>query len=131
MDYTSDFDIDLKFGELFEQELKDIFTGKGKIEVKSERDKWKETGNIAIEIKQDDNISGLSITKADWWMHNLTINGNIVMSFMIPVDRLKNIVKQAVIDKKAVVCKGGDNNRFTLVLLPIRYLANIIFNEGE
>ena len=40
----SKFDIDLEFGEKFEKSLAKILT-LGKIEVKTERDKWKKTGN--------------------------------------------------------------------------------------
>ena len=43
------FDVDLEFGEKFEKSLAKILT-LGKIEVKTERDKWKRTGNIAIEL---------------------------------------------------------------------------------
>ena len=39
-DYTSKFDIDLKFGEEFEYSLARILSI-GKIEIKTERDQWK------------------------------------------------------------------------------------------
>ena len=43
------FDIDLDFGIHYEKSLAKILS-LGKIEVKTERDKWKETRNIAIEL---------------------------------------------------------------------------------
>ena len=51
MDNYSKWDIDLHFGEYYEKLIKEIFEGKGKIEVKTERDKWKKTGNIVIEVR--------------------------------------------------------------------------------
>ena len=59
------FDIDLKFGLIHEKKIKELFEGKGKIEVKAERDKWKSTGNMVIEIKYKDRNSGLYSTEAD------------------------------------------------------------------
>ena len=35
---NKDFDIDLSFGEIYEEKLKEILAGK--IEVKTEREKW-------------------------------------------------------------------------------------------
>ena len=43
---NSDFDIDLKYGQIFEKALALILQDET-IEVKTERDKWKETGNIS------------------------------------------------------------------------------------
>jgi hypothetical protein len=50
------FDLDLSFGEIFEDKLAEILASK-KIEVKTERDIWKTTGNIAIEQGGDNNTS--------------------------------------------------------------------------
>ena len=46
----SNFDIDLEFGEVWEERVRKIFENKGTIEVKTERDIWRTTGNIVIEI---------------------------------------------------------------------------------
>ena len=62
---------DLKFGEEYEKGLETLFKTKGKIEVKTERGKWIETGNIAIEIRCRGKKSGLSVTESDWWFHIL------------------------------------------------------------
>ena len=45
-----DFDIDLKYGLIKEQKVKDMFEN-CTIEVKSERNWWKKTGNIAVEYE--------------------------------------------------------------------------------
>ena len=91
-DYTSKFDIDLKFGEEFEYSLAKILTV-GKVEVKTERDKWKKTGNIAIELMNEGNLSGLTVTKAEWWAQILSYKGNIESVILIPVKELKKRVK--------------------------------------
>ena len=44
------FDIDLEFGQMGEEFVRDLQNGNNKIEVKTERDIWKTTGNIAVEI---------------------------------------------------------------------------------
>ena len=44
------FDIDLQYGKVREQRIAEMLQDK-KIEVKSERDMWMRTGNIAIEYE--------------------------------------------------------------------------------
>ena len=44
---------------------------KNKIEVKTERDWWFKTGNIAIEVECNGKPSGIMATKADYWVHIL------------------------------------------------------------
>ena len=41
------FDIDLKYGQVREEQVSNIFANK-KIEIKTERDWWYKTGNIAL-----------------------------------------------------------------------------------
>ena len=42
------FDLDLEFGQMGEKFVEDLQNGNTKIEVKTERDLWKTTGNIAV-----------------------------------------------------------------------------------
>ena len=49
------FDIDLSYGKVREQMVADMLQDK-KIEVKSERDMWMRTGNIAIEVTIHQNL---------------------------------------------------------------------------
>ena len=79
---NGNFDIDLDFGQIYEEKIRKIFQGKGGIEVKTERDMWKRTGNIAIEVSYRGSPSGLSSTNADWWVHILSDNGEIDTAFM-------------------------------------------------
>ena len=76
------FDIDLAFGEKGEMFVKDVLQGNGKIEVKTERDKWATTGNIAIEIRCNGKLSGLSVTEAKTWVHLLSIDDKIIGGFI-------------------------------------------------
>ena len=117
------FDIDLEFGEKFEKSLAKILT-LGKIEVKTERDKWKKTGNIAIELMSRGKLSGLTITKAEWWCQILTIKGNIVGIYMVPVKKLKKIVKKSVEFGRVRVVMCGDNDTSEIALIPLEDLTN-------
>tara|TARA_B100001741_G_C16467059_1_gene558060 strand:+ start:329 stop:706 length:378 start_codon:yes stop_codon:yes gene_type:complete len=117
---SKNFDLDLKFGLLFEDKVQKMLNCKGNIEVKTERDKWLKTGNICIEVKYRDKPSGLAATDADTWIHLLAINDEIVGGFFFPVDKLKLTVKRLLIQGKAKKLKAGDSNLSEIVLLPIK-----------
>ena len=68
------FDHDLEFGRLGEDFVEAFQSENTKIEVKTERDIWKTTGNIAIEIRCRGKLSGLSVTEAQTWIHLLSWN---------------------------------------------------------
>jgi hypothetical protein len=122
---SDNFDIDLDFGKIYEQKVKDIFEGKGGIEVKTERGAWKKTGNIAIEIRYKGNPSGLSTTNADWWVHILSNNGDIDTALMFKVNKLKKKISKLVSRKEAHIVMGGDNNKSEIVLVPINKLSQV------
>ena len=63
------FDIDLQYGKVREKLVADMLQDK-KIEVKSERDVWQRTGNIAIEYECYGKPSGINATESDYWFHN-------------------------------------------------------------
>ena len=121
----SKFDIDLEFGEKFEKSLAKILTV-GKIEVKTERNKWKKTGNIAIELSSRGKLSGLTTTKADWWAHILTTNGEIEGILMFPVRKLKKMVKRSVKKGNGRMVMGGDNDTSELALIPLSEICTVI-----
>ena len=123
-EYSSKFDIDLKFGESYEYSLAHILS-LGKIEVKTERNKWKKTGNIAIELMNQGNLSGLTVTEAEWWAHILTYRGKIESIILIPVKKLKKLVKQLVAEGKAMITMGGDNNSSELVLISLKDIHGV------
>ena len=113
------YDIDLKFGEKNENSLEKILRF-GKVEIKTERDIWKKTGNICIEIRQNGNPSGLSTTSADYWAHILSFNNEIEGVLMFPIAQLKSRLKQLILLKRVREVKGGDDNKSTLLLVPLR-----------
>ena len=122
-DYSRDkFDIDLDYGQKFEKHLEEVFKDGKRVEVKTERNIWKTTGNIAIEIKCRGMLSGLSITEADYWIHLLAWNEQIKGGFIFPVNELKQRVKEMVKNGIAQIKYGGDDNASTMVLLPIKEL---------
>jgi len=118
-EYTSKFDIDLKFGEEAEYSLANILS-LGKVEVKTERDIWKRTGNIVIELKSRGKYSGLSVTEAEWWAHILSYKGVKEGVILIPVKELKKRVKLLVKQGKATLTVGGDDDTSEIVLIPIK-----------
>jgi len=124
--YNPKFDLDLKFGEEYEQGLEKLFKTKGKIEVKTERDKWIETGNIAIEIRYRGKKSGLAITESDWWFHILSEKGKVKGMICLPVEELKNICRVMIKNGTAKKVMGGDDNESEMLLLPIKELAGLI-----
>ena len=123
----SNFDIDLDFGQIYEQKIKELFEGDGSIEVKTERDIWADTGNMAIEIRSRGKPSGISITDAKWWVHNFTIDGDIKFSMLFKVDKLRKAVKYLYLNELASIVKGGDNNTSDIILAPISTL--ILLNK--
>tara|TARA_R110002051_G_scaffold161026_3_gene232687 strand:- start:939 stop:1328 length:390 start_codon:yes stop_codon:yes gene_type:complete len=124
--YNPKFDLDLKFGEEYEQGLEKLFKTKGKIEVKTERDQWVETGNIAIEIRCRGKKSGLSVTESDWWFHILSDKGKVKGMICLPVEELKNICRVMIKNGTAKKIMGGDDNESEILLLPIKELTGLI-----
>ena len=116
------FDVDLEFGQKFEKSLAKILTV-GKVEVKTERDMWKKTGNVAIELASRGKLSGLNTTKADWWVQALAIDNNIVTILMWPVERLKILVKHSIKKGRGRMVMGGDNDTSELALIPLEDLT--------
>lgn len=112
------FDLDLQYGKVREKLIADMLQDK-KIEVKSERDMWARTGNIAIEYKSYGKPSGIAATEADYWFHNLCIGDGIFATLVFPVESLKKIIDN--LDYKKSV-KGGDNYASQMYLLNIQKL---------
>ena len=116
---NSKFDIDLDFGKVGEKAVEEMLEGDGTVEVKTERDIWKRTNNIAIEIRCRGKLSGISTTKAKTWIHMLVGGGG---GFIFPVEDLKKKIKKRQKEGKLKVIMGGDDNAAQLALLPIAEL---------
>jgi hypothetical protein len=112
------FDIDLEYGKVREQQVADMLQDK-KIEVKSERDVWQKTGNIAIEYESYGKPSGINATESDYWFHNLCIGDETFATLVFDTASLKRII--ANLDKKRSV-SGGDNNASRMYLLNLQKL---------
>ena len=80
-----------------------------KIEVKSDRQASK-TGNLAIEYECNNNPSGITSTKADYWVY-FVVYPDREECYKIPIDDLKNIIK----DCRKV--SGGDGYKSRMYLL--------------
>ena len=112
------FDIDLQYGKVREKRVADMLQDK-KIEVKSERDMWVRTGNIAIEYESYGKPSGIAATESDYWFHNLCIGDETFATLVFDVPSLKRIIDN--LDHKRTV-SGGDNGAARMYLLSLQKL---------
>ncbi len=112
------FDIDLEYGKVRERHVADMLQDK-KIEVKSERGMWQNTGNIAIEYESYGKPSGINATEADYWFHNLCVGDDTFCTLVFKVDSLKQIIEN--LDYKRTV-SGGDHNASKMYLLNLQKL---------
>ena len=114
----SKFDLDLKYGQIREDKIAEMFTDK-KIEVKSERGMWMKTGNICIEYQSYGKPSGIANPEADYWFHNLCIGDDIFCTLIFDVPKLKKLIEK--LDFKKSV-SGGDHNASRMWLVNVRKL---------
>jgi len=112
------FDIDLEYGKVREQVVADMLQDK-KIEVKSERGMWQNTGNIAIEYESYGKPSGINATESDYWFHNLCVGEDTFCTLVFKVESLKKIINN--LDYKRTV-SGGDHNASKMYLLNLQKL---------
>lgn len=113
------FDLDLNFGLMGEAFVKQVIEERGFTEVKTEREQWEKTGNIAIEIGYKGKPSGLSTTDAKVWVHNLVLKGKVIGGFIISVRWLKERIEQLKKEKACRIIKGGDDCESEFVLIPV------------
>ena len=118
VDNRKKFDIDLEYGKVREKMVADMLQDK-KIEVKSERDVWQKTGNIAIEYECYGKPSGINATESDYWFHNLCIGEDTFATIVFDTKSLKRIIDN--LDYKRSV-SGGDNNASRMYLLNLQKL---------
>ena len=112
------FDMDLKYGKVREKLVAEMLQDK-KIEVKSERDVWQRTGNIAIEYQSYGKPSGIKTTEADYWFHNLCIGEEVFCTLVFDINSLRKIIDN--LDYKKSV-SGGDHNASRMYLLNLQKL---------
>ena len=111
------FDIQLSKALIDERRLGEIFEF-GKIELKTETWQWEQTGNICIEYQQDGRPSGIAITEAEYWVHELRRDDKTLVYLMFPVERLKELAREHwTAGHFRMGC--GDGGRFDVVLIPL------------
>ena len=114
------FDKDLKYGQERENRIVSILDkDKTKMEVKTERDWWFKTNNIAIEVECHGKPSGIKATESDYWFHNLCIDDEEYCTLVFKTETLKKIVDK--IDKFKSV-SGGDHNASKMILISLQKL---------
>ena len=131
---NENFPKDHAYGKKGEEAIRSMIEDGHTIEVKTERNIWQTTNNVAIEFQKIDTkeYSGISITKADWWFCILD-NGEKdsikkCAGFFYSVERLKDKIRPSVKDwkngnpSKYKIVSGGDDNNSRMVLLPIKEL---------
>jgi len=125
------FDIDLTYGTIREEKIADMLTNK-KIEVKSEKDLWQNTGNICVEYESYGKPSGIRATESDYWFHNLCVGDNEFCTLVFKTDVLKTIVD--ILDTFRTV-SGGDHKASKMFLVNLQKLfsSDVIkaFKESE
>ena len=116
---NSKFDIDLKYGQEREQKIVSFLDkNKNKLEVKTERDWWAKTGNIAIEIECWGKPSGLAKTEADYWVHILAIGKEDYCKLIFEVPKLKKIADKFKDNFKMI----GDHHASKCILIHLKEL---------
>ena len=121
------YDIDLPFGLKYEGTLSELLTSETNrlIEVKTESDIWKDTGNIYVEFIYRETFSGIVTTEADWWATILTLDGAIEGIILLPTNLMRKKVKQLIKDGLAKYpVNGGDDSQSQGALVPIKELMN-------
>jgi len=100
VNFNSTFSHDLEVGQLAEQWLGEVLTGK-RIEVKRDK-KASQTGNLFIEYMSRGQKSGISTTNAEFWAFVLDEQKVIIA----PTQTVKELARVAVRENRVI--SGGD-----------------------
>jgi len=121
------FDLQLSQSVIHERRLAEIFANLRieKLELKTETWLWERTGNICIEFRQRGKPSGIAITEADVWVHELRRDDQTLVYLMFPTERLKELCRLAY--RKHAKRGGGDGGEFDNIVLPLREILKGIF----
>tara|TARA_R110002020_G_scaffold14452_1_gene51296 strand:- start:698 stop:1117 length:420 start_codon:yes stop_codon:yes gene_type:complete len=130
------WDLDLSFGKAGEEWLRTLMdtqthcdecgaTWKKFVEVKRERDRWKETGNLFFEFEYRGKPSGIAATKAHWWFIILTVDERNEGVLGFPVNALRKRLRALHQTKQARIVDGGDFNRAKGLIVPMATLESL------
>jgi hypothetical protein len=113
------FDLDLQYGEIREDKVREMLEGK-------------KVGNICIEYESWNKPSGIRATESDYWFHNLCVGDNEFCTLVFKTDVLRTIVDK--LDTFKTV-SGGDHNASKMFLVNLQKLfsSDVIkaFKESE
>jgi len=117
------FDIQLETAKERELELARLLSdGTVRIELKSETYLWRRTGNLCIEYRNRGQLSGISTTEADQWVHELYDDDDrLIVRMMFPVDRLRELCRKAF-KRGRYRTNVGDDHASDVVLLSLKDL---------
>ena len=125
-----DFVTDLKYGTDSEKNIANILGLSAKeFEVKTERNWWTRTGNIAIELEYKGKPSGLNITEATYWIQVLQEDNEPFCFVIIPVKKLKIIVKKLIESGEKPRMVGDGNNSKCLIVKKEMLLNYELYRE--
>jgi len=93
-----------------------------KYEIKADRMAYK-THNLCIELFNNDKLSGLSSTEADYYIYFIINNRTVVRVYKIPTEALRVLVKDREIKS------GGDGRKSKFVLLNIDIVKEYIITK--
>lgn len=129
------FDLDLRDGQMKEGELGRILAlGGSHIEVKTDY-KASQTGNVFVEYEQAGppsfvaRPSGVAITVAEWWVTVLMDQEAVQCVLVNPTEYIKKVGRIAL--GKGLTSKGGDNDLYRGVLVPLGWLLRPVRNAGQ
>jgi hypothetical protein len=114
------FDIALDYGQMFEKGLIEVLRGARKLEVKTERGQWWETGNIALEISYLGHPSGFASTEADWWVHVLARDCKAVAMLWLKVPETRERLMLLKLKGWAREVPAGDDHATRCLLVRLR-----------
>lgn len=117
MDYNSDFQYDLKFGQEGETEIAKLLND-SEVEVKRDR-QTQRTGNVYIEYESRGKPSGIKTTKASKWAYILQDGCILIIDTELLKKALRYLIKARLCVKDVA---GGDNNTSLGVLVNVERL---------
>ena len=121
------------FGKYYDFKLKRCSDGaEFAFELKGDY-QFAKTGNIAIEYESRLEPSGISVTRADYYIYHVFLEDDYSIDFLMPVGKLKNLVSEK---KYTKIVNGGDsgsNTKFYLfpldVIRPISKIMKLTLDK--
>jgi hypothetical protein len=124
------FDIQLNVANLREHQLAHLFT-RGTIELKAETWQWRRTGRLCIEYAQSGEPSGIAVSSADVWTHQLNDdNGRPLVLLVFPLERAKELARWSWRHCGGRRRGGGDRKNIDSVVVRLHDLVKWLLRGG-